>query len=106
MLRLLIRFLGLLLLSGGFAAFVVDGTRSLAGGRVAFTSLRRGVTEVFPSAYGALQTATEQLAPFVWDPLLVTLFLTPVSVALAGVGAVMILVSHKQEGPLGFSRLQ
>jgi hypothetical protein len=29
----------------------------------------------------------------------------PLSVALGGLGAIMILVSHKQEGPLGFSRL-
>ena len=39
MLRLLTRFLAQLLLAGGFIALVVDGTRSIAGGRLAVTSV-------------------------------------------------------------------
>ena len=39
MLRLLIRFMGLALLAGGFVALVVDGTRSLAGGSLYVTTL-------------------------------------------------------------------
>jgi hypothetical protein len=106
MLRLLIRFLGLLLLAGGFAALVVDGTRSLASGGFSFTSLSHGAAEISPAGYSALQATIEQrLAPFIWDPIIVTMFLTPVSVAMGGVGALLILVSHKQERSLGFSRL-
>lgn len=104
MLRMLIRFLGLLLLAGGFIALIVDGTRSIAGGRLLVTSLRKGAADLFPAAYQGLQTAVEQnVATFLWDPVLTTLLLAPISVAFGGLGALLIVYSHKQEAPIGYS---
>jgi hypothetical protein len=103
MLRILIRFLGLLLLAGGFIALIVDGTRSLAGGRLLVTTLDNAATDLFPAALKGLQTAVEQgLAPFVWDPLLATLMMAPVSVAFGWLGALFIVLSHKHQAHLGF----
>jgi len=97
MLRLLTRFTGLLLLAVGFMALIVDGTRSIAGGGLMVTTLRRGASETFPSLYHGLQTSLEAKAAFLWDPVLTTLTLLPVSVALGGLGAAMIVLSHKRE---------
>ncbi len=97
MLRLLTRFLGLLLLAIGFMALIVDGTRSIAGGGLAVTTLRKGAAETFPAFYRAMQTNLEAKSAFLWDPGLTTLMLLPVSVALGGLGALMIILSHKRE---------
>lgn len=97
MLRLLTRFLGLLLLAVGFMALIVDGTRSIAGGGLIVTTLRRGASETFPGFYQSLQASVEAKSAFLWDPVLTTLALLPVSVALGGLGALLIVFSHKQE---------
>ncbi len=104
MLRLLTRFIGLLLLAGGFIALIVDGTRSIAGGRLMVTTMRKGASELFPGFYQALQSNVENVSAFLWDPILATLMLAPVSVALGGVGALMILLSHRQASPIGYAR--
>lgn len=104
MLRLLTRFIGLLLLAGGFIALIVDGTRSIAGGELLVTSLRRGAASLFPALYQALQTSVEEKSAFLWDPVLTTLMLAPVSVALGGIGAALILLSHRQDESLRYWR--
>lgn len=104
MLRILTRFLGLLLLAGGFVALIVDGTRSLAGGRLLVTTLGKGASDLFPAAYRALQATVEgNLPDFIWDPLITTLLLTPISIAFCGVGASLIVLSHKQHEAIGYS---
>jgi hypothetical protein len=104
MLRILTRFLGLLLLAGGFVALIVDGTRSLAGGRLLVTTLNKGVSDLFPAAYRALQASVEgNLPAFLWDPVIVTLLLLPMSVTLCALGALFIVFSHKQHESVGYS---
>ncbi len=97
MLRLFTRFIGLLLLAGGFIALIVDGTRSIAGGRLLVTTLQKGFGDTLPSLYGALQSSVEAKSAFLWDPVLTTMMLAPVSVALGGLGALLIISSHRQE---------
>jgi hypothetical protein len=97
MLRLLTRFLGLLFLAGGFIALIVDGTRSIAGGQLLVTTLRKGVAETAPSLYRTLQPAAEANSAGLLDSLLSVLLLLPVSVAFGGLGALLIVFSHKQE---------
>jgi len=97
MLRLLTRFIGLLLLAGGFIALIVDGTRSIAGGRLLVTSLSKGASELFPALFQGLQTEISEKSAFLWDPVFTTLLLLPVSVAFGGLGALLIVFSHKEE---------
>ncbi|PPD46584.1 MAG: hypothetical protein CTY15_00785 [Methylocystis sp.] len=97
MLRLLTRFLGLILLAGGFIALIVDGTRSIAGGRLLVTTMRKGLSDALPVLYGSLQSAVEARSALLWDPVLLTLMIVPVSVAFGGLGALLIIFSHKQE---------
>jgi hypothetical protein len=103
MLRLLIRFTGLALLAGGFVALVVDGTRSLAGGSFYVTTLGSVLQALGPAAFQALRSAVlSRLPTFVWDPLLVFLLMTPVGVALCGLGAAFIVLSHKHHALVGY----
>ena len=104
MLRLLTRLIGLLLLAGGFIALIVDGTRSIAAGRLMVTSLSKGTAALFPGLYQALQANIENLSAFLWDPVMTTLMLAPVSVAFGGVGALLILLSHRRTAPLYYAR--
>ncbi len=103
MLRLLIRFMGLALLAGGFVSLVVDGARSLAGGSLYVTTLASVLQALWPVAFQALRSAVlSRLPTFVWDPLLVFLLMTPVGVALCGLGAAFIVLSHKHRALVGY----
>jgi hypothetical protein len=105
MIRLLIRLMGLLLLAGGFVALIVDGTRSLAGGSLNVTSMAGALQGTAPLLYRSLQAAVQGNFPdFVWDRLLAFLVLVPLSAALGGLGALLIVLSHKQEATLGYTR--
>lgn len=97
MLRLLTRFLGLLLLAGGFIALIVDGTRSIAGGQLLVTTLRRGLSETLPDLYRSVQGGVEAKSNFILDAAMSTLMVAPVSLTLGGLGALLIVFSHKRE---------
>jgi len=104
MLRLLTRLIGLLLLAGGFIALIVDGTRSIAAGSLMVTSISRGTASVFPGLYQSMQASVEHVSAYLWDPVLTTLMTAPVSVAFGGVGALLILLSHRRQTPLYYAR--
>ena len=95
--RLLTRLLAILLLACGFIALIVDGTRSIAGGGLLVTTLREGLSETFPALYRSLQTGVEARSSLLWDALAPALAVLPVSVALGGLGAALILLSHKRD---------
>lgn len=102
MLRLLIRFLGLVLLAGGFAALIVDGARSLAGDGLHVTPLSEGAADLFPAQMKAFRIAIEQKAPQFWSPVVFTLLLAPLSLALTGLGGLLIALSRKRRRPIDF----
>ncbi len=102
MLRIFIRFIGLLLLAGGFVALIVDGTRSLAGGDLFVTTLSRGARDLFPAGLSALQRSVEHVSAFLWDPVIATLLHAPVSVAFGGLGALLILLSQRRRETVGY----
>jgi len=97
MLRLLTRFLAQLLLAGGFIALIVDGTRSIAGGRLAVTSLRTGLSELFPAFYASLRASVSARALWLWDPIMTSVMMIPVSLSLAGLAALFLLISARRE---------
>lgn len=97
MIRLLTRFLAQLLLAAAFIALIVDGTRSIAGGQLAVTSLQTGLSELFPAMYAGLRASVSARAQWLWDPVMIGLMRLPVSLSLAGMAGLLILISARRE---------
>jgi len=97
MLRILTRLLGLLLVVLAFAALVVDGTRSVAGGGLYFTSLGRALAALAPGGPAAIDAFGARSSGFLWDPAVSALLLAPASLALGALGAAAIVLSHRDD---------
>lgn len=97
MLRLLTRFFAQLLLAAAFIALIVDGTRSIAGGQLAVTSLQTALSELFPALHDGLRASVSARARWLWDPVMTGLMTLPVSLSLAGLAALLLLISDRRE---------
>lgn len=102
--RLLFRFLGLLLLAGAFAALVVDGTRFIGAGTLSFMSLGRTLMAVSPQAFQKGRVFIDAKLPMLWDPVLVTILLLPTWLVLGLVGLVLLAVTRRPPPVIGYSR--
>ena len=104
MLRFLLRLVGLLLLAGAFAALIVDGTRSVAAGRIALMSLGRTIGAISPEAFVKMHAVIETHVPTLWDPVLVTILLLPTWCVLGLVGLVLIALARPPRPKIGYAR--
>jgi hypothetical protein len=103
MFRFFARFLGLLLIAAGFVGLVIDGTRSIANSTMSFTPLGELAFRLFPSSFPLVEPAvTRHVHPFLWDPILLNLFLVPASVLGFVLGALLIWLGRKPEEPIGY----
>lgn len=102
MIRFALRLVGLLIVAGGFVLLVIDGTRSIAGQGLFFTS----VAESWRGLHGSSLLDLEQAIAvrgldWLWDPvMLVALALPTAAVALA-VGAVLMALGRRREPRIG-----
>lgn len=103
MLRFLVRFAGLLLLAGGFAALIVDGTRSIAADAIVQTPLGETIHYLLPSKFDLIEPAVRRLHPLLWDPVLLHLFQAPTWAILAISGLGLIYLARPRAPPIGFS---
>jgi hypothetical protein len=104
MIRFLVRLLGFLLLAGGFASLVIDGTRSIAVSAVTVTRAGDAWYALSPSTLNLVQAATERyVAPWLWDPVLVTILFVPVFVLLGVVGFLLMVIARPRATPIGWS---
>jgi hypothetical protein len=84
MLRLLLRLMGLILLAGGFAAFIVDASRSFTTHRLSLTSF-----ETLASILAAKNLtngpalAAGYVPAWLWDPVVQEIFHLPAFAVLA-----------------------
>jgi hypothetical protein len=102
--RLLVRFCGLMLLAGAFAAAVVDGARSLADQHVALTTMGRALDYAFPSKFPLLQPFVEKrLSPLLWDPVLVAILSAPAFVELATLALCLFYLVRRRPPQIGAS---
>ena len=104
MVRLVFRFLALVILAGAFVAVVVDGTRSVAAGSAAILPLGRTIATVAPDTFLKLHAAIEMHAPLLWDPILVTILLLPTWVVLGAIGLVLLALTRRPAAKIGYSR--
>jgi hypothetical protein len=97
MIRFLTRTMALLLLAAGFAALVVDGVRSISGSRIVVTAFGETVFRIFPFSFPKLQPAVEQrLHPIVWDPFLLSFFVTPTWLILGFLGLLLFWLTRRR----------
>ena len=97
MTRFLTRTLALLLLAAGFAALIVDGVRSIAGSRVVITAFGETAYRLFPQSFPKLQPAVEQrLDPIIWDPFLLSFFLTPTWLVFGFMGMLLFWLARRR----------
>ena len=100
MLRFLSRLIGLLILAAGFAALVIDGTRSIAGSRIYVTP----VSLLFGAKLPVMQQAIVRNAhPLLWDPVMTSLLRLPIWLALAVVGLLFLRMAQRRAPTIGYS---
>jgi hypothetical protein len=100
MLRFLARIAGFIVLAAGFAALVIDGTRSIAGHTLMLTPFGA----LFSGKLPALQQALVQnIHPLLWDPVTTGLLRLPVWIVLAIGGGFLIWIARRRRPMIGYS---
>jgi hypothetical protein len=103
MLRFLARVLGLVLVAASFVGLVIDGTRSIANGAVTFTPLGKLAFALFPQTFPLIEpTVTRNVHPWLWDPVLLNLFLVPAAVAGFVLGILLLWLGQRPPEPIGY----
>ena len=102
MFRFLVRLLGLLLVAAGFVGFVIDGTRSIANGEVAFTPIGEVGFTLFPKTFPLLEPAVTRIHPALWDPVVVNLLVLPASLTGFVLGLLFLWLGRRRPEPIGY----
>jgi hypothetical protein len=104
MFRLTLRFLGLLLLAAAFAALVVDGTRSIAGGVVSLASFEQTMLWLLPNKFPPMEAAIRHGLPsFLWHDLMTNVLKMPTWVVAGALGILLMLASQKPRPKIGYA---
>lgn len=104
MIRFVIRAIGLLIIAAGFAALVVDGTRSIAGSDLQIMAFGDLCVTLFPARFPLLQPMVErQIHPLLWDPVLLTIFRLPAALVLGLIGLGLLWITQRRRGQIGYS---
>ncbi|MEA2838959.1 MAG: hypothetical protein QOF41_289 [Methylobacteriaceae bacterium] len=104
MIRLVFRFLGVLLLAAAFAALIIDGTKSIAASAVIYTPAADTAAQIFPDKFKLLQPALERIHPTLWNPVMADILRLPVWVIVAIFGVICLLLGRKPRPKIGYSR--
>lgn len=103
MIRLGLRLLGLLLLAGAFAALIIDGTRSIAGGALEFTSFGELLLWVVPKQLETLKTQLEHANRYLWDPVALRILALPTWSIAGFIGFLLIAIAQRRPRQIGYS---
>jgi hypothetical protein len=105
MIRFIFRFLGLLCLAAAFILVVYDGTKSIAGNAVVFTSVRDLWTLVHPASLAKLQPLIAPYAGgFFWDPVTLAFLDAPAEAVLGVAGILFLLLGRRKTPLIGYER--
>ncbi len=98
MFALIFRFLGLCLLAAATVALVADGARSIASGRLVMTPLGQTWYSIHPPSLNMLQAGVERrVAPFLWDPVILSILQLPTWLPLLILGAALALIGTRRQ---------
>jgi len=105
MIRLLLRFIGLICLAAGFILLIYDGTKSIAGNKLFLTSVRM-LWELFNAA--SLAKLEPMIRPYagglLWDPVMVAILAAPSWSVLGVLGILFLLLGRKKKPLIGYVR--
>jgi hypothetical protein len=105
MIRFLFRFVGFLILAGGFIALIYDGTKSIAGSALVFTPVGQIWNNVHSSSLQLLQPAIERhVSEWLWDPVILNILTAPAWLVFAILGAILMLIGRKKKPLIGYAR--
>jgi hypothetical protein len=109
MIRFLFRFLGLICLAAAFILVVYDGTKSIAGNHLYFTSVQALWQLVSPaSLQGFMQGTKPLIAPYaggmLWDPGVLTVLAAPAWGLLGILGMLFLLLGRRKKPLIGYAR--
>ena len=91
------RILGVWLVLFALVALAVDATKSLASSTLMWTSFSDQWLALHPESFDATQVFVEtQLYPWLWDPVLVTIFNAPAWIVLGGLGILLYWIGRKR----------
>jgi hypothetical protein len=97
MFRFIIRFLGLGLLLAGFAVGVIDGAKSLDQSSLVLTPLGAALFWLLPRQFPIIEPAvTRHVHPFLWDPVLLNLFLLPAVLVCLALGTLLLVLARRR----------
>ncbi len=97
MLRILARLTGLLVLAAGFAALVVDGTRSIAGSELSLTP----IADILRPKLPELQALALKVHPLLWDPVALVALRAPLWLVLATIRLFLMWISQRRAPGVG-----
>ncbi len=109
MIRFLFRFLGLVCLAAAFILVVYDGTKSIAGSQLYFTSVQ-ALWQLFnPTGLQGFMQATKPLiAPYaggvLWDPGVLAVLAAPAWGLLGILGMLLLLLGRRKKPLIGYAR--
>jgi hypothetical protein len=103
MLRIATRWMGYALLALAMIVGVFDGARSISISSVTTTPLGTLAFWLFPRHFPMLEPAVSRyLHPALWDPVVVSVLLTPAVIALFVAGGVLLaLGQHRKPAAIG-----
>jgi hypothetical protein len=105
MIRFLFRFLGLISLAAAFILVIYDGTKSIAGSRLALTSVRALWELINAGSLAKLKPLIEPYAGgLLWDPVMLFILAAPSWSVLGLFGIVFILIGRKKKPLIGYAR--
>jgi len=100
--RLLIRWLGYLLVAAGFVALVLDGARAIANGHLRFTTLGDVLAALLHDGYRSLGSMiASNLHPVLWDPILLSVMPVPAALLALALGFVLLWLGRAPEPRIG-----
>ncbi len=104
MIRFLLRFIGLILLSTAFVLFVYDGTKSIANQQVFYSRVDDVWAIIDQNSLNLVQDWLKQKATWAWEPYMQTFFDLPTWVVLGIVAMILILLGRKKKPLIGYAR--
>jgi hypothetical protein len=105
MIRFLLRFLGLICLAGAFILAIYDGTKSIAGNRLFFTTVRTLWELLSPNSLAQIKPLISPYAHgMLWDPGMVAILAAPACTMLACLGIVFLMLGRKKKPLIGYAR--